>query len=149
MVWGAIGFNGKTDLVIFSGKQKSVDYQQRIWPQLFTYGEKIGSPNLIFQQDGCSIHKSNSTMDFLASKNVRLFDWPSLSPDFNIIENVWGEMTRRVYSNGKQYPKVSDLRAAIFEAWEAIDLEYLQNLFKSMKHRIHDVIANKGGPSGR
>ena len=45
-----------------------------------------------------------------------MLDWPSKSPDLSPIENLLSIMSRQVYYNGKQLERVSDLKAALFEA---------------------------------
>jgi len=71
--------------------------------------------------------------------------WPPYSPNLNVIENVWGWLTRKVYEGGKQYKDKETLPAAIKRAWSEISLKYLDSLNYSMKDRIYEVISNKGG----
>jgi transposase len=40
----------------------------------------------------------------------------SLSPDLNPIENLWGDMSRVVYSGGKQYSSIEKLKEVIMRA---------------------------------
>ena len=59
-------------------------------------------------------------------------DWPSLSPDLNPIENVWGEMARQVYANGRQFDNIDQLKSKIIQVWDDLSLEYLQKLVNSI-----------------
>ncbi|CAK9801712.1 Transposable element Tc3 transposase [Anthophora plagiata] len=71
--------------------------------------------------------------------------WPSKSPDLNPIENLWGILARKVYTNGKQYSNTMELKNGIKEAWSQIESETLHKLIYSMPKRIFEIIKNKGG----
>ena len=144
MVWGAFAFNGKSDLVVISGRMDSAKYQLVIGDQMDTHFERIAGTNFVFQQDNATFHTSASSSAFFKSKGVRLLDWPPKSPDLNPIENLWGYLVRRVYENGRQYGNIRDLREAVDQAWRSIPDPLLKELIDSMKDRIHDLIQKKG-----
>ena len=52
---------------------------------------------------------------------------------------------RRVYSKHRQFISVEDLMLKPFEEWRKIDGEIINNLYKSMKDRIFNLISSKGG----
>ncbi|KAG6962143.1 hypothetical protein JG688_00008758 [Phytophthora aleatoria] len=103
-----------------------------------------GKTDLAFLHDNASIHASKSTKAFLESSEIEILQWPALSPDLNPIENVWGYLTRDVYSDGKQYMTLEDLKDAILDAWEKLDMSRLQELVKSMLDRVADVVEDIG-----
>jgi len=140
MVWGAIGWRGKSDLIICEGKMDSEYYQEVLELGLLDCAKRIGGQNFIFMQDNAPIHKSASTMAWLDDHDVRLLDWPPRSPDMNPIENVWGKMSQIVYANGKQYATKEDLLVAITAAWAEIGADYRHTLYNSMPSRLEEVI---------
>ena len=105
-----------------------------------------GTHGYTLQQDNASIHTAISTRRYISElENVQLLEWPSRSPDLNPMENLWGVLARRVYSNGKQYSTLSLLESAIYRAWYSIENTILENLINSMPNRMGQVLINKGG----
>lgn len=84
-----------------------------MWTALVDHAEELMGPDFIFQHDNASIHTSRATKTFLQDRNFDVLDWPTCSPDLNPIENLWGWLVRRVYANGKQFDRVSELQSAI------------------------------------
>jgi len=76
--------------------------------------------------------------------NIALIGWPSLSPDLNLVDNMWGILARKVYQNNRQFQTVSELQAAILQGWVDIDVIILKSLITSMPTRILEVIRRNG-----
>ena len=94
------------------------------------------------------IIKARSTLQWMSNRDVNLLKWPALSPDLNIMENIWGKMAKQVYKDGKQYENLAALKLAVEEAWADIELDYIADLYDSMKNRVFQVIKSNGGHSG-
>ncbi|GMF43390.1 unnamed protein product [Phytophthora fragariaefolia] len=144
VVWGGFSSRGKTELAFLDGRQNSFNYQETLTDYLLPFGEAYHAGSFIFQHDNASIHASKSTKAFLKSCKIDVLDWPALSPDLNPIENVWGILARAVYRGGKQYMTVDELKSAILREWENLGLSRLQDLVKSVPHRVVDVSEDKG-----
>lgn len=84
------------------------------------------------------------TQDWLEANNIKTLDWPDLSLDLNLVENVWGLLIRRVYENGCQFDNAEQLFDAVRIAWEEIPETYLQDLYSSMRRRIFEIVRNNG-----
>ena len=98
-----------------------------------------------FQKDKAPIHVSKATRAFFQESNMQVMDWPACSPDLNLIENVWGLLSRSIYGSGRQYDSEKDLKEAIWSAWRNLDENVIKTLIFSMKNRCIDVISKKGG----
>jgi len=144
MVWAAIGIRGKSQIAFVSNKMNSEDYQGVLQQFLLPVAKQISGNAWLFQQDNASIHSSTSTTTWLTKKKVIVIDWPARSPDLNIMENLWGILSRRVYENGKQYKTVGDLRVAIEREWDAIDIIDVKTLYDSMLQRVAKVATRRG-----
>ncbi|GBM50258.1 Transposable element Tc3 transposase [Araneus ventricosus] len=144
MVRATFGFNGQVGVAFLDGRQNSPKYIETLENHLFLFAENIGGRNWEYQHDNAPILTSNATKIYLNSKKVTVFEWPSMSPDLNPIENVWGIMSRKVYENGGQFYSVNSLMTDIESAWYNLEHEILQTLIMSMEKLVYDVILKNG-----
>ncbi|CAM4954025.1 unnamed protein product, partial [Rotaria socialis] len=70
--------------------------------------------------------------------------WPSLPPDLNPIENLWGILAKKVYAGGKQFRTKEQLKTTLTKSWEEISIEQLRALVESMPERIFEVTKLNG-----
>ena len=144
MVWAAIGFTGKTELVFLEQNLNGQYYTEVLQTYLLPFAPRISGSDWIYQHDNSSVHTSKRVSGWLNENSVKMLDWPSLSPDLNIIENLWGQLVRLVYANGRQYSTISELKMSLIENWENITVKYTQTLFNSMNNRIFQLILKQG-----
>ncbi|CAF2149472.1 unnamed protein product [Rotaria magnacalcarata] len=78
----------------------------------------MGGSDWIFQQDNTPIHRPKANLAWFKSQKTNVLPWPSLSPDLNPIENLWGILARMVYAEGKQFRTKEQLKTAILKSWE-------------------------------
>lgn len=147
MVWAAISFNGVIDLVILEGRQNSADYIELLEIEKINFDEMFEGQHWIFQQDNAAIHTARCVKRWFTDHNIDVLDWPALSPDLNIIENVWGWLSRQIYAEGRQFESREELIRAIEDAFEQIPINYLKNLYNSLEKRLFEVVRNNGGPT--
>ncbi len=68
-----------------------------------------------------------------------MIQWPSMSPDLNPIEHLWGIFEHHSPSS------IQSLKEVILEEWKKIDLAKCRQLVHSMPRRLGAVIKNHGG----
>ncbi len=97
----------------------------------------------LFQHDNDPKHTSKATVGFLKKNRVKVIQWPSMSPDLNPIEHIWGILKRQVEHHSPS--SIQSLKEVILEEWKNIDLAKCRQLVHSMPRRLGAVIKNHGG----
>jgi DDE superfamily endonuclease/Transposase len=95
MVWGAIWYGGRSDLVIMERHEESKgggysanSYLKVLQEQM----PKCYKPGRVFMQDNTSIHTAKKITKWCEDHAILLLDWAPYSPDMNLIEHVWAKM---------------------------------------------------------
>jgi len=138
--------NGLILLRELIGNQKASDYNDLfnsfIVPSIRL---NIGSAsNLV--QDNCRIHTAKWLQKSYEASKVNVLDWPSRSPDLNIVENIWKMISDLVY-DGVQPKDLNDLRAKINRAANVVNNEkrhVISNLYNTFRDRLVKVLLKKG-----
>lgn len=129
MVWGAIGYNYKSRLIIFPSKAENEDGDLRqfrldakgyVRKCLSTVAGDMVAGRKVWMQDGARSHAAGSTKAYLKRKGITwLEDWPPYSPELNAIERIWKELNARI---GRRCPlTVEELIVCAQEEWERLD----------------------------
>lgn len=144
MVWAGFCYKSKTPICFITNKMNGTGYIDLLDNVLLTYLDEFDEPDVIFQQDNAPIHTAGLVLDWFKEKNIDIMKWPALSPDLNPIENIWGIMSNRIYSNGRQYESLQQLKCEINRTWAEISKSELENLINSMPKRMEEVVRNSG-----
>lgn len=129
------GLDGETYIKILE------DELQQTRENYFPHKERF-----TFQHDGSSVHRCKLVEKHIKGR-IPTFKWPAQSPDLNIIENLWGDLKRRIRDNYHEITNKEKLWDAIQVEWEATTTEYLKKLYLSIPHRLQAVIKAKSGPT--
>ena len=141
MVWGAISGDGDEELRLIEGRITGETYRQLL-SELYTSGRLNASYFLL--QDNAPPHTARVVRDFLADHEVPVFDWPALSPDLNVIENVWSVIGARLMRMDIG-SSPHHLWEAVQQIWRSFSVDEIRCFVDSMPRRIRAVIAAKGG----
>jgi len=146
MTWGMLMPNGLISVKVLREKVNSSSYIKL----LETYAVPIMNlnlkPNYYFVQDNCSIHVSRISKEFLEKQSFQVVNWPSRSPDLNLMENVWRMLSSIVYDSG-QSRNIKDLEEKIVKAVLTINSEKIditKGLYSSFRKRLTSVMMCKG-----
>ena len=144
MVWGAICSNGAAYISRISRKINASTYQEMLDHVVFDENRGELPENFVFQQDNAPAHTATSTRDYFVRRNIPVLEWPPYSPDLNIIENVWGIVSKRVFEGGKSYETCDELWESVSSHFLTISAETIWNLFQSIPARLVRVVELKG-----
>ncbi len=95
----------------------------------------------VFQHDNDPKNTSKTTTALLKKLMVKVMDWPSMSPDLNPIEHMWGK--RKVEE--RKVSNIHQLRDVIMEEWKRTPVATCEALVNSMPKRVKAVLENNGG----
>jgi DDE superfamily endonuclease len=148
MAWGAITANGRCGIKIFD---KGVKVNAAEYIKVFDSKVKIHmnvSGTTLFQQDSAPCHTARIVKKWFVDNGVELLsNWPSNSPDLNVIENCWNVMKAKVAAHHPT--SETDLKNILRQVWvNEISPDYCKTLVRSMPSRIQAVLKNKGYPVG-
>jgi transposase len=144
-IWGCITYDGPGLCSIYDGRMDQHKYietlENHLIPTIDLYfGDKS---ELIFQQDNAPCHKAKTVKSWFEENQIQVIEWPARSPDLNPIENVWAIIDKKLTKNPST--SIENLRLTLKSSFDALDVQYCQNLFNSIKKRCKLCIANKGG----
>lgn len=146
LVWLMVMPNGLLSYTILDGIFNSAKYlrllQERIVPVI-----KLNYPNNIwYQDDNCSVHRAKIIKNYMISTGIRLLDWPSKSPDINIVEDIWHMISNKVY-DGPQFRQKSELiekiNRAILELNKS-DRDSIMKLYGGINNRLCHILSKQG-----
>lgn len=144
MFWGCVSYKGTGNLVKVEGKMNAASYQKILEENLHSSARNLRMGRTwTFQHDNDPKHKAKSTCQWLQQHKVKVLEWPSQSPDLNIIEPLWGDLKRAVHA--RQPKNLQALEAFCQEEWAALPSEKIKRLIDNYHKRLKAVIDAHGG----
>ncbi len=144
MVWGCMSAAGTGELRFIEGNMDSNMYcdilKQKMMPSL----QKL-CRTAVFQHNNDPKHTAKMTTALLMKLKVKVMEWPSMSPDLNPIEHMWGILKRKVEKH--HVSNIQQLRDVIMEEWKRMPATTFAALVNSMPRRIKAVLDNNGAPT--
>ncbi len=145
-VWGAIGHDYKSNLVIFDESVNAAVYQaQAIGPNV----AGLTARGRILMEDNARVHTCATTQQYHAAHHIVTlrdafgFDWPARSPDANPIECLWELLKRRVYTRHMPMTKLQLAHAWAVE-WLALTMKEVNSFVASFAKRARKIVMAAG-----
>ena len=136
MFSGCIYVHGTGRVQVVENKIKKEQYhhvlEHRLLPQARDW---FGNDPWIYQHDHAPVHTAKLCAEYLQHPRVMVLDWPGNFPDLKESVNKKG-----VYSR-------SDVIKEVLNIWARSDelLQICNRLTESMRRRVKECIAKKGG----
>ncbi len=143
MVWGCFAASGPGWLAIIDGTMNSALYQkilkEKFRPSLCDLKLKR---TWVVQQDNDPKHTSKSTSEWLKKNKIKVLEWPSQSPDLNLIEMLWHDLKQTIHA--RKPSNVAELKQFCKEEWAKIPPQRCERLIASYHKRLIAVVAAQG-----
>lgn len=145
MFWGCITFDGVGTLTEIEGNMNTTKYLETLGDNVWPVIAKI-FPNggYIFQDDNAPCHASRRAVQWKRENELNCLNWPSQSPDLNIIENVWRTIKIKLQNSKCDILNKQILVREVKKIWVGLTPVYIQSLYNSISRRIRSVIVAKG-----
>ena len=140
MLWGCVAAGGTGNIVRVEGRMDSTKYQDILEANVRRSVQKLKlKRGWVFQQDNDLKHTSKSTMKYLQERRMKVLEWPSQSPDLNIIENLWRDL-----KHARRPKNISELEVFCQEEWGKIPKTRIERLLAGYRKRLQAVIVARG-----
>ena len=143
MVWAGVSLHHKTNIVFIKGNLTAARYQHEVLDtEVIPLLRNHRGIQLL--HDGAPAHLARATTAYLNANNVNVVNFPPKSPDLNIIENIWGELNRRVRRTEAIPTTLNHLRAKVLYEWNNLPQNYGQPYVTSMRRHCLAVVNSAG-----
>ena len=118
MVWGGIMGRRIINLIVVQGNLNAQGYiNQILQPEAVPFLQRHRPA--ILMHDNARPHVARICLQFLNRNNVNVLPWPAVSPDMNLIENIWDYLGRKVRATGNVH-NLGDLENPLIQEWNYI-----------------------------
>ena len=90
--WYGVGTLTCITVNINSEKYKTI-LEDNYWPVIARHFPEY---QYLFHNDNTPVHRSRVLQEYKAINDLKYISWPAQSPDFNIIENIWLYVKRKL-----------------------------------------------------
>lgn len=142
MVWGAISCEGVGPLVQAKEKIKAKVYLNMFRYRLWRYYPGLYDGSQLYQDDNAGPHVAHIIDEWFNKNGIQRFDWPAVSPDLSLIEDVWNKI--KFEMRGKVFKNKEELWKEINFQWHQVSPEFIDGLYVGLPNRIQAVLEAKG-----
>jgi hypothetical protein len=143
MLWGYFAAGGTGTHHKIDGITRKENYVDILKQHLKTSVRKLKLGRIwVFQMDNDAKHTFKVVAKCLKDNNVKVFDWPSQSPDLNPIKHLWAELKKSV--RARRPTNLTQLHQLCQEEWAKIHPTYCGKLVEGYPKCLTQVKQFKG-----
>uniref|UniRef100_A0AAZ3QWW3 Tc1-like transposase DDE domain-containing protein n=1 Tax=Oncorhynchus tshawytscha TaxID=74940 RepID=A0AAZ3QWW3_ONCTS len=143
MLWGCFAAGGTGALHKIDGIMRKKNYVYILKQHLKTSVKKLNlGRKWVFQMNNDPKHTSKVVAKCLKDNKVKVFEWPSQSPDLSPIEHLWAELNKCV--RARRPTNLTQLHQLCQEEWAKIHPTYCGKLVEGYQKRLTQVEHFKG-----
>ena len=114
-----------------------------LWDFYVEVYDEMGVAKVV--EDGAPVHRSKVAQSFRDTHAMDTLPHPAQSPDMNPIEHVWYLIKIGINKRAVKPRNEEELKRALLEEWEKIDIKIINNLIDSMPRRVEQLVEVRGG----
>ena len=92
----------------------------------------FGEDAITFRQDNAPCHVSIVIREYLEENDIYKMEWTAQSPVFNIIENIWLSIKRKIHSDAGEIKSKEYLIERFRSAWNKTTQLEIEKLYASL-----------------
>jgi transposase len=110
MLWGCVSVSGTGRLVRIEGKMNGAKYREILDENLLQSAQDNRQERrFTFQHGNDPKHTTKKRQEWCRDKSLNILEWPSQSPDLNLIEHLWRDLKIAVQ---QRFPSNSPTRVS-------------------------------------
>ena len=114
---GCFSAGGTERLVRIEGKMNGAKYSEILDENLLQSAQDLRlGRRFTFQQDNNPKHTAKTMQEWLRDMSLNVLEWPSQSPDLNLIKNLWRDLKIAVQQRSPS--NLTELDKICREEWE-------------------------------